>query len=171
MPMSRVTLTLKSIGVLHFPGRTKCIVITDWNVCSRFHQLITLCTNLLHCTKKEFSIKDIFSKVTFTEEILNGKLHFWCCVTNRDRTYYKKWQLFCCKMWRKFVTKELRIFLQIETVLLQMQRLLQNATFILKCVSKNLNPSSFKSLHQITLVQQNINEFSPSTDQQIMNYK
>ena len=38
----------------------------------------------------KFSIKDFFSKcdqfsadlVTFTEEILNGKLHFLCCVTS-----------------------------------------------------------------------------------------
>ena len=31
-----------------------------------------------HYTKNEvFHIKDFFSKVTFTEEILNGKLHFF----------------------------------------------------------------------------------------------
>ena len=36
-----------------------------------------------HCTKMKFFIKDFFSKcdpdlVTFTEEILNRKLHFLC---------------------------------------------------------------------------------------------
>ena len=31
--------------------------------------------------KMKFSIKDFFSKeITFTEEILNGKLHFLCSV-------------------------------------------------------------------------------------------
>ena len=39
-----------------------------------------------HCTKIKFSIKDLFSKcdadlVTFTEEILNGKLYFSCSDT------------------------------------------------------------------------------------------
>ena len=38
----------------------------------------------MHCKKMKFSIKDVFSKqfpgdlVKFTEEILNGKLHFLC---------------------------------------------------------------------------------------------
>ena len=35
--------------------------------------------------KMKFSVKDFFSKcdlVTFTEEILNGKLHFLCSFTN-----------------------------------------------------------------------------------------
>ena len=38
----------------------------------------------MHCKKMKFSIKDFFSKqfpadlVKFTEEILNGKLHFFC---------------------------------------------------------------------------------------------
>ena len=44
-------------------------------------------------TKMKFSIKDFFSKcdqirrnlVTFTGEILNGKLHFVCSVRNFDR--------------------------------------------------------------------------------------
>ena len=38
--------------------------------------------DVLHCTKNEvfhYSIKDI-DLVTFTEEILNGKLHFACSV-------------------------------------------------------------------------------------------
>ena len=45
----------------------------------------------LHCTKIKFYIKDFFSKcdqirrpadfVTFTEENLNGKLHFLCSVS------------------------------------------------------------------------------------------
>ena len=30
--------------------------------------------------KMKFSVKDFFSKCTFTEEILNGKLHFLCSV-------------------------------------------------------------------------------------------
>ena len=38
--------------------------------------------------KMKFSIKDFFSKsvnvVTFTEEFLNGKLHFLCVVNTRD---------------------------------------------------------------------------------------
>ena len=35
----------------------------------------------LICTKMKFSIKDVFSNlVIFTEEILNGKLHFLCIV-------------------------------------------------------------------------------------------
>ena len=38
----------------------------------------------LHCIKIEVFIKDFFSKcnlglVTFTEEVLNEKLHFICC--------------------------------------------------------------------------------------------
>ena len=38
----------------------------------------------MHCKKMKFSIKDFFCKqfpadlVKFTEEILNGKLHFFC---------------------------------------------------------------------------------------------
>ena len=41
-----------------------------------------VCKNAVFAEQKtKFSIKDFFSKCTFTEGILNGKLHFLCSVS------------------------------------------------------------------------------------------
>ena len=55
---------------------------------SKFHRLIQLQKNILlfaiayyHCTKNEVFPLRISSLVTFTEEILNEKLHFFCAVS------------------------------------------------------------------------------------------
>ena len=45
---------------------------------------ISLLPQPLHCTKKMQETADL---VTFTEEILNGKLHFLCSATCQNLTY------------------------------------------------------------------------------------
>ena len=56
----------------------------------------------IYTTQKMFSIKDFFSKketadlVTFTEEFLDGKLHFFCCATISYHMYHNVEQNFTC---------------------------------------------------------------------------
>ena len=77
------------------------------------HSIITS-----YSQKIKFSIKDFFSKcgqlqcptdlVTFTEEILNRKLHFLCSVAIGNCTENKHWKKstsICCQLWSDTYSK------------------------------------------------------------------
>ena len=81
-----------------------------WIDASRYLVVTSL---LLHCTKNDVSIKDFFSKcdqmwpdlVTFTKEILNGKLRFLC-----SGPYFRLLLVNSRYFWLRLVSKGLFIW-------------------------------------------------------------